>query len=188
MSGAIRALTLMALLMAAAPTYGQQPQSDLAVIQMDQLFQRTIYGKAMQARDDQARADLLAENQRIEAALEAEERDLTARRATMPASEFRALADAFDAKVEDIRNSQTTKSRALVRQAEEDRQRFFDVAGPVLSDLMVALGATVLIDRANVIHATGTVDITDQAIARIDAVLGDGTALPPPSSPGQTAP
>lgn len=174
----------------APPAQAQGTSAAIAVIQQEQLYQRTRFGKAMLARADAARGVLQAENQRLEAALEAEERDLTARRATMPAEEFRPLAEAFDEKVKGIRQAQDSKARALTRQAEEDRGRFLQIAAPVLARLMADLGAAVLIDKSFVVLSRDSIDITDAAIERIDAALGDGSDAAPiqPQPTPPTAP
>jgi Skp family chaperone for outer membrane proteins len=181
----------------AMPALAQEGQpgpvfkSQLAVVQQDQLFARTLYGKAVQARIEAARQSLLSENQRIEAGLEAEERALTQRRPTMTPAEFRKLADAFDAKVEGIRSAQEAKGRAVARQAEEDRQRFFQTAYPVLARLMAEIGAVALMDKSDIIISLEAIDVTDRAVARIDSTLGDGSAseapaeAPEPSDAGQ---
>ncbi|MBT9243895.1 OmpH family outer membrane protein [Gemmobacter fulvus] len=161
--------------------------SQLATVQQDQLFARTLYGRAVQARTEEASRALQEENRRIEADLEAEERGLTTRRATLPADQFRALADAFDVKVEGIRDAQEAKGRALARQAEENRQRFFQTAVPVLAELMSDIGAVALLDKSNIILSLDAIDITDRAVTRIDAVLGDGSSLPAPA-PAPAAP
>ena len=120
---------------------------------------------------------------KMEQALEAEERELTDRRATLPPEEFQALAAAFDAKTEDIRAAQDAKSRAITAQREENRQRFLQAAVPVLGDLMREAGAVAVFDKELVILSLRGVDITDEAIARIDAVLGDGTVQMPEPAP-----
>lgn len=159
----------------------------IAVIQQDRLLQRTRFGQAMLARTETARKALQAENQRLETALETEERDLTARRASLSPAEFRPLAEAFDEKVKGIRQAQDAKARALTRQTEEERGRFIQTAAPVLAKLMSELGAAVLIDKSFVLLSLDSIDITDAAIARIDAVLGDGSA-PAPGQPQTTPP
>lgn len=155
--------------------------SQIAVIEQDQLYLRTRYGQAMQARSDAARRALQAENQKLEAALEAEERDLTNRRAAMTPEEFRPLSEDFNEKVKGIRAAQDTKARSLTTQMEEDRGRFREVAGPVLAELLRELGAVVLIDKSTVVLSLDAIDITDRAIAKIDAVLGDGATPAAPT-------
>ena len=163
----------------AAPVAAAPPPSGVAVLSQEQLFSGSAFGKALLARDEAARRALQAENQRLDAALEAEERDLTARRASMAPQEFAALATAFDAKVKGIRAAQEAKVRDLAREADQGRQTFAEAARPVLESLMRETGAAVLLDRSSVVMLRDGADLTASAIARIDTVLGDGTALPP---------
>ena len=128
-----------------------------------------------------ARAELQAENQRLDAALEAEERSLTSRRAALGAEAFRPLAQAFDEKVKGIRAAQDSKARQLARQAEDNRERFLTAIRPVLADLLRESGADLLLDRSVVLIAGDAIDLTDLAVARIDAQLGDGSQ--PPAQP-----
>ena len=129
------------------------------------------------------RKPLIAENRKIEADLEAEERDLTSRRATMSAEEFQTLAAAFDRKVEDIRTARDATSQVLSKRLDEDRARFFDAARPVLIALMAERGVLAIIDKRAVLLGFDTIDLTELAIARLDETLGDGAATPPDASP-----
>ena len=188
---ALLAVSLAASLTLAAPAGRAQdapaPALHIAVISQDQLFIGSAFGKALQARADAALSELQAENQRLDAALELEERALTARRAALGLEAFRPLALAFDEKVKGIRTAQDNKSRELARLAEEGRQRFYQTARPVLEDLMRETGAAILLDRSTVLLAQDALDLTDRAIARIDAVLGDGST-PAPNSPAPPSP
>lgn len=166
----------------------REVRSQIATIQPDQLFARTAFGMAMQSRTSAASAALQDENRRIEAALEAEERALTDRRKTLPPEEFRTLAEAFDTKVEGIRAAQDAKGRALKRQAEEDRQKFFETALPVLADLMGEIGAVALLDKSGIVLSLDAIDITERAVTRIDAVLGDGSSLETGAAVTRSAP
>ncbi len=172
------------------PTYAlaqQNPAVSAPILSLDQerLFSQTLFGKAaissLQADTDA----LIIENRRIDAALEAEERELTTRRGTMSPEEFRPLAEAFDKKVEEIRTAQAAKSRALSRRQDEDRQRFFEAATPVLGALMLDRGAYAIIDKRAVLLGFEAIDLTASAIARIDEVLGAGTV---PGSVGPPTP
>lgn len=151
-------------------------RAPLVTLDRERLFAESRLGKAALARYDEASAALIAENRRLEAALEEEERALTARRTSLAPEEFRKLADEFDRKVEDLRTAQDAKSRALTRRRDEDRQAFFEAAVPVLGGLMVDLEAVAIIERSAIILTFDQLDVTDLAIRRLDAVLGDGTA------------
>lgn len=172
----------------AGPLAAQEPepepptvslQSAVVTLDRNRLFEETRLGQSILARIDTASNDLIAENRRLEAALEAEERLLTERRATLPTAQFRELAQEFDSRVEELRVTQEAKSRALARQRDTEQQRFLESSAPVLADLMQDLGAVAIIDRSVVVLSFDRFDITAQAIARLDAELGDGSDLVP---------
>jgi Skp family chaperone for outer membrane proteins len=168
---------------APAPALAEALPADslLLVLDLERLFRDSAFGKASAARISSEQADLVAENRRLEAELEAEERELTARRATLPSDEFRTLAADFDAKAEEIRNAQAEKDRAIAASRQDDQQRFLQVARPELAQLMAELGGIAILDKQVVILYRGSIDITDRAIVQIDATLGDGSAPAAPA-------
>ncbi|WP_102108110.1 OmpH family outer membrane protein [Oceaniglobus roseus] len=172
-----------------APAQGQTPpQMPFLIVDQDALFLRSAFGQRIRA-DVAARMDALAaENRRIESELVAEEQDLTKRRETMPADQFRKLADAFDRKVTATRSAQDAKSLAIERAGEEAQQAFFGQAGRILSALMRERGAVAILDGRTVLLATDAVDVTAAAVARIDAELGEGQGLAVTDGAGGAAP
>lgn len=163
------------------------PRAPILTLDRERLLAETRFGQAVEAQFDRDSQALIAENLRLEQALEAEERALTDQRATLPAEEFRALAEEFDTKTEAIRAAQDAKSRAITSRRDAERQRFLQAAIPVLADLMRESGAVAIFDKEMVILSLRGVDITDEAIARIDAVLGDGAAVGREGTPGEEA-
>lgn len=150
-------------------------QSPILTINSDRLFEDSAFGQRAAREIEQAGAELAAENRRIEAELTAEEKDLTARRPGMEPEDFRALADAFDTRVQEIRRTQEAKTRELNQKSEVERVAFFQAARPVLVEIMRETGAAVILERSSVFLSANATDITDLAIARIDGAIGDGT-------------
>ncbi len=122
-------------------------RSPIVVLDRDALFVDSLFGARVQRDLDAASDALLAENRAIEAALEAEERDLTIRREEMEAAAFAELARAFDARVNAARAEQDAKARALEQQSERAQQFFLEQANPVLVALARDIGALVILDR-----------------------------------------
>lgn len=181
-AGVLALVAAWVLLSAALPLTAQQlglPQSAILTLSADRLFSESAFGKRV-ARDLEAdSAVLAAENRKKEAELSAEERDLTDRRSAMEPDAFRALADAFDTKVQDIRREQDAKARDLAKRQDAARREFFQATRPVLQRLMQETGASVILERSSVFLSANATDITDIAINRINAAIGDGTALQP---------
>ncbi len=155
-----------------------QPEVPILTIDQDRLFAESQFGKESIARLQGGEAALVAENLRIEAGLEAEERDLTARRATLPADEFRALADAFDIKVEGVRAAQRTKYTDLTAGHEDDKRRFLEAAVPIIGQLMQERGAVAVMEKDTIFLSLQRIEITDLAIQRINAAIGNGAGVP----------
>jgi Skp family chaperone for outer membrane proteins len=144
----------------------------------DRLFTESRFGKAIIARRDADRNLLIGENRKLDAQLEAEERTLTGQRRSMDKAAFAPLAEAFNAKAESIRNAQIAKSKDLDSRFEAAQQRFYQAAGPVLVQIMAEHGAVAIISKRAILVGFDNIDITLEAIGRLDAVLGDGTAVP----------
>lgn len=153
--------------------------SGIIVLDQERLFTDSAFGRASRANEEAAAKALEAENSRIQAELVAEEQELTLLRKTLGAEEFAAKAAAFDAKVERIRAEQDAKARELSRLREEDAKRFFAEVLPVLDAILQDRGAVVMLDISVAIRFRDSADITDEAIARIDAFLGDPAEVSP---------
>lgn len=149
-------------------------QSRILVLDPGELFERSKLGQAMAAEIQAQREALITRNRDLETQLEAEEQTLTEMRDSSSPEEFRDMADAFDEKVQQIRR----ESDARVRQLERNRERapvdFMRRVEPVLVALMREAGGLVVLDRRNVLLQADVIDITDIAVERIDAELGDG--------------
>lgn len=171
---------LLWLVAAAMPAMAQQlglPQGAILTISADRVFSESRFGQRVAADVDAQSVILAAENRRIEAELTAEEKDLTLRRPDMKAADFRVLADAFDKKVQLNRETQESKARALNQIVDSARVKFLQAVRPILEELMREAGAGVILERSSVFLSANSTDITDLAIERIDAAIGDGAGL-----------
>ncbi|MFD2739371.1 OmpH family outer membrane protein [Sulfitobacter aestuarii] len=153
--------------------------SPILTIDSDRVFQESAFGRRVAQEIEQKSAALSAENRQIEADLEAEEKILTEKRNAMTPEKFREAADAFDQKVQKIRQAQAAKSRELNQIFGDERGVFLNAAAPVLERLMADAGAAVVLDLRSVFVSANAIDITDEAIDRLDETLGRGTDVTP---------
>lgn len=150
-------------------------RSPVLVVESERLYRESAFGRRVAGEIAARNEEIAAENRAIEAELEAEEMELTERRPSLAPEEFRDLADAFDRKVRDIRREQEAKARAVARKQEETRSEFLSAAAPVLEEMMREAGAAVVLERRSVFLSLNAIDITDDAIDRIDEEIGDGS-------------
>lgn len=169
----LRFLVLLALAISTATiSFAQDlgaPLSPVLVIDSDRVFRASLTGKKIN-EDLEVRLEALAtENRIIEAELVAEELELTNRRKGMVPAEFRKLANAFDKKVQEIRFSQDAKQRELQQLRDDENQSFIGTITPILSAIGRERGALLILERRSVLLSADTIDITEEAIARINA-------------------
>jgi Skp family chaperone for outer membrane proteins len=150
--------------------------SAILTVDIDWLFSQSQFGQRVAQSYAAEREALATENSRIASTLREEELILTAQRADMALDVFRTEAEDFDAKAQNIRSAQDAKERALEDTLAQGRDQFFEVTRPILGQLMVDRGAFAILDRRSVILSLGSIDVTEEALARIDALIGEGTA------------
>lgn len=180
-------LLAAAFLVCATAAQAQELPSSLLTLDQDQFFLESDFGRAAVERERAETAALEQENQRIQAELVAEEQALTDQRKSLSPEEFSSRAAAFDEKVERIRAEQDAKAQALVAKRDEERKAFLQVAGPVLNQILAERGATAILDTRLVIVSLSAIDITDEAIAKLNAALAEAADAPPDDPPGEPA-
>jgi Skp family chaperone for outer membrane proteins len=154
-------------------------QSLILTVAPEALYTQSDFGQRITREIEAESAEIAAENRRIEAELTAEERELTELRDSLTPTEFRARAEAFHEKVQRLRRKQDEKVRAVGTRNEEARRALLTAAQPVLLRLMEESGAVAVLDRRVVLLSVDSVDITEQAILRVNAEFGDGAEILP---------
>ncbi|MDC1228306.1 OmpH family outer membrane protein [Octadecabacter sp.] len=185
---------LVSLLMSAfASMAGAQQLSDPSVfnipntqiapsiitVDVDSLFTQSQFGRRIGQLYTEGREALALENRRIAGALRDEELTLAQQRPDMEPDVFLAEAEAFDDKAQGIRRAQDAKERDLEGTLTNGRDQFLEAARPILGQLMVDRGAFAILDRRSVLLSLGSIDVTEAALERIDAAMGDGSQLVP---------
>ena len=180
MAGRLRLVILAGALAIAigalsVPAPAQAQSLPVRLLDEDRLLRESELGRRVLERVRAAEQALEEENRRIADQLAAEEQELTEARTELPPEEFRARADAFDLRVEEIRAERAQRNEELTRFSEGEVQRFFDVAFPVVVDLMNDEGVVAILQPEAVIVALEAFDITGEAVARLDAIWREAT-------------
>lgn len=163
------------------------PAAAILTVDQEALWSGSAWGRRAQAALEAEGVAIAAENDRIAAALEAEDASLTELRRTLPAEEFRARADAFDQRVQQVRRDRDAAATALRGRIADERTAFLNAALPVFSEVMAERGAVVVLDRASVFLSADAIDITAELVARVDARVGPGPAAAAPAGTPEPA-
>jgi Skp family chaperone for outer membrane proteins len=158
------------------------------ILTLDQevLYLSSAWGLRAQARLEAKGEEVTAENDRLTQLLSSEEARLTEQRSTLPAAEFRELAESFDIRATRIRRERAQAVQDLNAWAEADRAAFFRAALPVMGQVMQDRGAVAVLDRRTIFVSLDAIDVTEQLVAALDDRIGDGEGVvplpePPPS-------
>jgi Skp family chaperone for outer membrane proteins len=151
------------------------PLSTFVILDPDRLFSESAFGLRVQAELNDLAREVQSENGKLTRDLEAEELDLLDQRARLSAEDFRDIADAFDEKVQIIRDAQERKAQELTARATAERQAFNVASLPVLQTILSERKALGILDSRVVFLPAAKIDITNEAILRVDQVLKDGT-------------
>ena len=88
-------------------------KSYILVLSQDDLFKKSVPGRALLQVFEEKKAKLVAEANEIEQKFIAEEKSLTEKRALLEVDDFQILADEFDIKVEKMRKNRADKDKKL---------------------------------------------------------------------------
>ncbi|WP_170846671.1 OmpH family outer membrane protein [Shimia haliotis] len=166
----------------ASAVFAEEPAavSPILVIESDRMYTESLFGQRVSAELARLQADLIAQNAKMEESLTQEERDLTEKRKVMAADAFEVLAREFDDRVVGIRAEQDAKFARLADVNERERAVFIQAARPILSELMAEAGAAIILERRTVLVSNDSIDITQEAIRRLNSTLGEGRQVPTP--------
>ena len=167
----------------AGPVPAQEPAqpppeaTPFLFVNQERLLTGSRRGQALLASEEAARDRLRAEARAIDSAFEAEERELTEARASLEPDAFRALADDFDARVVAARREQDNRAAGLAQEFDAGRRQFYAAIAPILVRLMESHGAQAVLDETSVLLAAQDLNITEAAIAAIDAMPLEAPAV-----------
>jgi Skp family chaperone for outer membrane proteins len=173
--GLILAIGMLVMPVAAQAQTRAVPATEILIIDPDRLYLESEFGKRVLAEQQADAAILAAEYRRIEAELTEEERTLTDKRPSMSPEDFRSVAEAFDERVESIRELQQQRENEIVARGEAERQRFFVQLGPVLEVVLRESGALVVLEQRSVFASRSSLDVTDLVLEQANIMFGDGT-------------
>jgi Skp family chaperone for outer membrane proteins len=166
---------LLVWLVVALPATAQEVTPQILVFDMNRIYFETLYGRRIAEDLNQAAIAVQTENDQIAATLTEEEGSLTLRRPEMTPEDFRAEADAFDAKVQEVRRVRDAKNVELQAVNAEQRATFEDRVQGIIANVMLERGAVIVLEQRSVVMSVRAANITDDVIVRVDAELGDGT-------------
>lgn len=145
------------------------------VVSREVVMAQAQVAKALSDAEAALTAELRAEVDQVKARLAEEEQELARLRATLPREEFDRRVQIFDQTVRTERRRTQQRSAALQTAFRDARAQLVDALLPVLVQISRERGASLVLDRDQILLAHPSIDVTAEVIRRFDATA----AMPP---------
>lgn len=143
------------------------------------VVENSAAARALRETERRIREGVQAENERVKAELEAEERALVRLRETLAAEAFEARTRDFDRRVRAERRRAQERGALLLRFVQDAQGALISALPRVLEGLRREMGAAVILDAGAVLAAHPSLDVTAVAVAAYDREMGDVRFDPP---------
>lgn len=154
-------------------------QAASAILVMDEgrVFSTSDAGKSALAQlktiGDQITAELDTERKSLAA-----ERDrIGQQRATLTQDQLKARVGALEKRAANFERMAETKGKEMEATRANTIKTLNTALQPVLEEIVKARGASILLDKGNLIYASGTLEITDEVITKLNARLRPFTVV-----------
>ena len=144
------------------------PASDILIVSMDQIYRESAAGRAIETAKEQltmaAEAELLARRD----ALSEQERLLSEERDNLEAAERERREERFRADVADLRKFRRERGAAIQRAVQRAKADLTKILNQVLISIMRERRAAIMMDKRSAVLSSTALDITAEAIRRLD--------------------
>ncbi len=141
----------------------------ILVVDMNRIQRDSAVGRSVREQVEGFRKKMRDKYESARAGLRRDEAELTRLRQTLPRAEFDARVSKFEARVRDFKRDQAAdnaKINQFLATANEIVRKRIE---PILQKLMRERGAPVILHRHSVVAAVNALDVTEEAIALLDA-------------------
>jgi Skp family chaperone for outer membrane proteins len=145
-----------------------QQNTGVLVVDIGRVERDAVAAQSLRKQADSFRFWFSQRSAMTRAKLRAEEAELAKIRETLSREEFDARALNFEAEVRAFKRERSHASAELQRAIADGMKQLRDQLGPVLLAIMEERGAMVILDSGTVALSARALDITDEAIARIN--------------------
>jgi outer membrane protein len=172
----LAALALVAVLVAHAAAQEAGTDIKIAVIDMQRVIAESTAGKAMQDRVQGFINAKAAELNTEKQTLQREEADLENQRSVLSAEAYQSRRNQLEQKVLGFRQKSQAADREYQTLYQQELRKFIESAAPVIERLGEEGNFTMIVDRNDqgLLYYSKALDITDQALERLNAATGAG--------------
>lgn len=162
--------------LAGGPALAQQAP-EVVVVSRERILREAEAAHRLRAAEDEMTARLQSQIDETKVRFASEEEELARLRAELPASEFETRIADFDQRVRQVRRVAQERAAALQKGFQDARAAIVAALPALIERLRVEAGARLVVNADQVLAADPSADLTDRAIALLDAE-GPSPAIP----------
>ncbi|MGI8841215.1 MAG: OmpH family outer membrane protein [Caulobacteraceae bacterium] len=147
------------------------PIAGLCVISIDQAISSSAVGQYVSQRMNQIVAQVKAELNPENAAIETEGRSLEAARATLAPAAFQTRAQALQARINNLRQKADLRQREVQATEQKSLNRIAQELDPIVRQIYQQKRCSALFDKRSVILNNPDMDLSSQAVASLNAKI-----------------
>lgn len=155
----------------AAAATGDAPTARILLVDSQEILRNALAAKDIRRQIDSYRTRFQGEINQQEEGLRKDEAELKRQRAVLSADAFEEKRRAFEEKVTGVQRGIQERNQRLERALNQATDSLRQSLAPIFADIMKARGANLLLDQNQVLVGAVEMDVTKEAIQRLDQKL-----------------
>ena len=151
----------------------------MATIDLNAVVRQSIASQKVQEQIEAQRAVFQSEISKLEAQLRQQEMELAQQRATLAPDVFTSRTREFQDRAANVQQQVNIRKRRLEQAFEDAMQEIRGALGDIIIDLAKESGATVVMPRAAIVYSDPKLDLSREALVRLDRKLPSVTVKVP---------
>lgn len=179
-----RVAALLLCLVQAAPALAQTPAPDgpsgtiIIVVDLQRILREAAAVRALQQQVSAAREAFQAEIRQREEELRREDQELARERATLPPEVYAQRRQVLADQLADLQSDIQERRGQLDQAMNEGMRQVQSELLPILQQLTEERGADIMLAKSSIVLARPELEVTDEALTRLNARLPTVTVLP----------
>lgn len=155
----------------AGPAGPNAPAFDggVLIINMQRVFREADAARSIQKQAEEIRESIQQQLATYQESLRDEEQELVALRQTLPPAEFSARVEDFETRVRALKRASSERGSTLQKALFDANEELKKRLRPELIAIMQERSAAIMLDERNVVISARALDVTGEAIERLNA-------------------
>lgn len=157
---------------------GERPAHEFLVVDLNRILREAAAVQALQAQVGAAREAFQAEIRQREESLRQRDQELARLRPQLSEEEYEARRGQLAEELAQLQSDVQERRRQLDQAMNEGMRQVQAVLLPILQQLTEERGASMLLSKTSIVLVRPELEITDQALTRLDETLPTVSVLP----------